>query len=141
MDSAGENTIIVAPGANAGVTVESSQARAAISDSDVLLVQLEIPVTTAVDAARLARDAGSVVIVNASPSGAAPHDLLTLAQLADPGPFEPALALMYGRETLEQAFALFNQDERFFGLTKLGNDFEGSAIHQRLLDAYRKVRG
>lgn len=64
-----------------------------------------------------------------------------LVQLDDPSPFEPALALMYGRETLEQAFALFNQDERFFGLTKLGSDFEGSAIHQRLLEAYRKVRG
>ena len=64
-----------------------------------------------------------------------------LVQLDDPSPFEPALALMYGRETLEQAFALFNQDERFFGLTTLGRDFEGSAIHQRLLDAYRKVRG
>jgi ribosomal protein S12 methylthiotransferase accessory factor len=64
-----------------------------------------------------------------------------LVQLDDPSTFEPALALMYGRETLEQAFALFNQDERFFGLTKLGSDFEGSAIHQRLLDAYRKVRG
>jgi ribosomal protein S12 methylthiotransferase accessory factor len=64
-----------------------------------------------------------------------------LVQLADPAPFEAALALMYGRETLEQAFALFNQDERFFGLTKLGGDFEGSVIHQRLLEAYRKVRG
>jgi len=64
-----------------------------------------------------------------------------LVRLADPGPFEPALALMYGRETLEQAFALFNQDERFFGLTKLGENFEDSAIHRRLLAAYRKVRG
>jgi len=63
-----------------------------------------------------------------------------LAQLDDPSPFEPALALMYGRETLGQAFTLFNQDERFFGLTKLGSNFEGSAIHQRLLEAYRKVR-
>ena len=64
-----------------------------------------------------------------------------LVQLADPAPFEAALALMYGRETLEQAFVLFNQDERFFGLTRLGADFEGSAIHQRLLEAYCKVRG
>lgn len=64
-----------------------------------------------------------------------------LAQLGDPAPFEPALTLMYGRDTLQQAFALFNQDARFFGLTTLGKDFEGSAIHQRLLEAYRKVRG
>ena len=64
-----------------------------------------------------------------------------LAQLDDPSPFESALALLYGRETLQQAFALFNQDERFYGLTTLGDNFEGSAIHQRLLEAYRKVRG
>jgi len=64
-----------------------------------------------------------------------------LVQLDDPDSFEPALALMYGRETLEQAFALFNQDERFFGLTALGENFEGSAMHRRLLEAYRKVRG
>ncbi len=83
VDAAGENTIVVAPGANARLTVQSGPARAVISDSDVLLMQLEIPVTTAIDAARLARDAGSVVIVNASPSGAAPHELLSLAQLAD----------------------------------------------------------
>lgn len=83
VDAAGENTIVVAPGANARLTVDSSPARAVISDSDVLLMQLEIPLTTAIDAARLARDAGSVVIVNASPSGAAPHELLSLAQLAD----------------------------------------------------------
>jgi ribosomal protein S12 methylthiotransferase accessory factor len=63
-----------------------------------------------------------------------------LVRLAEPAPFEPALALLYGGETLNQAFALFNQDERFFGLTTLGADFEGSPIHQRLLAAYRKVR-
>jgi len=64
-----------------------------------------------------------------------------LVQLADPSPFEPALALLYGRETLQHAFSLFNQDKRFFGLCALGKNFEGSAIHQRLLEAYRKVRG
>lgn len=64
-----------------------------------------------------------------------------LVRLDDPDPFEAALVLMYGRETLEKAFALFNQDERFFGLTRLGKNFEGSAIHQRLLEAYCKVRG
>ncbi len=63
-----------------------------------------------------------------------------LAQLDAPSRYETALELMYGRETLDQAFALFNQDERFFGLTALGSNFEGSVIHQRLLEAYRKVR-
>ena len=83
VDAAGENTIVVAPGANARLTIESGEVRSVIADSDVLLLQLEIPVVTAVQAARLARDAGAVVIVNASPTGAKPHDLLTLARLAD----------------------------------------------------------
>jgi ribokinase len=83
VDASGENTIVVAPGANARLTVQSPQARAVISDSDALLLQLEIPVTTAIDAARLARETGALVIVNASPSGSAPHDLISLAQLAD----------------------------------------------------------
>ena len=64
-----------------------------------------------------------------------------LIQLENPSPFEPALALLYGRDTLRHALALVNQEERFFGLTFLGGNFEGSAIHQRLLEAYRKVRG
>ena len=63
-----------------------------------------------------------------------------LVQLEEPSPYEAALALMYGRETLMQAFALFNQEERFFGLNKLGKNFEGSTMHQRLLEAYQKVR-
>ena len=46
-------------------------------------MQLEIPIATAVAAARVARDAGAVVIVNASPAGAEPHDLLALSELAD----------------------------------------------------------
>jgi ribokinase len=83
VDSAGENTIVVAPGANARLTVDSDAARVVISESEVLLLQLEIPVVVAVDAARVARQAGTVVVVNASPAGAKPHDLLALAQLAD----------------------------------------------------------
>jgi ribokinase len=83
VDSSGENTIVVAPAANARLTVESGEARAVISDSDVLLMQLEIPIATAVAAAEIAREAGTVVVVNASPAGVKPHDLLALAQLAD----------------------------------------------------------
>ena len=83
VDSAAENTIVVAPGANAHLTVTSADVRAVIADSDVVLLQLEIPIATAVAAAGVARAAGAVVIVNASPAGAAPHDLLALSELAD----------------------------------------------------------
>jgi ribosomal protein S12 methylthiotransferase accessory factor len=55
--------------------------------------------------------------------------------------FEPLLARRSGCGTLEQAFALFNQDERCFGLSTRGSDFEGSTLQQRMLEAYRRARG
>ena len=83
VDAAAENNIVVAPGANAQLTVDSSDIHAVIADSDVVLLQLEIPIATAIAAARVARAAGTTVIVNASPAGARPHDLLALSELAD----------------------------------------------------------
>ncbi|ORW62934.1 ribokinase [Mycobacterium parmense] len=83
VDAGGENTIVVAPGANGRLTVDAGGARAVITACDVLLVQLEIPVATAVAAARHARSAGAVVMVNASPGGQDPAALAELASLAD----------------------------------------------------------
>jgi ribokinase len=54
-----------------------------IADSDVVLLQLEIPIATAVAAAGVARAADAVVMLNASPTGAEPHHLLALSELAD----------------------------------------------------------
>jgi ribokinase len=83
VDSAGENFIVVAPGANGHLTIDSAALRGLITDCDVLLLQLEIPVTTATAAAREAHSAGATVIVNASPSGADPGELAELAALTD----------------------------------------------------------
>ncbi|MGO4443656.1 ribokinase [Mycobacterium sp. 2YAF39] len=83
VDAAAENNIVVAPGANAQLNVGSADIRAVIADSDVVLLQLEIPIATAIAAARVARAADTTVIVNASPAGARPHDLLALSELAD----------------------------------------------------------
>ncbi len=83
VDSAGENIIVVAPGANARLAIDAAPSRTLVADCDVLLLQLEIPVSTAVVAARAARSAGATVIVNASPSGADPADLSRLAEVTD----------------------------------------------------------
>lgn len=83
VDSAAENTIVVGPGANAHLSVDRAEARSVIAESDVVLMQLEIPIATAVAAAGIARAADAVVMVNASPAGAKPHDLLALSELAD----------------------------------------------------------
>lgn len=77
VDANAENTIVVAPGANAQLQLTR------IPTCDVLLTQLEIPVATALFAAQTASEAGAVVIVNASPSGQDPDALAELAAFAD----------------------------------------------------------
>jgi ribokinase len=83
VDSDGENLIVVAPGANGRLTLDSPRLRRIVADCDVLLVQLEIPITTATAAAREARSVGATVIVNASPSGGDPAELAKLAKATD----------------------------------------------------------
>lgn len=53
--------------------------------------------------------------------------------------FTANLTLMYGALTLAQAELLFNQSEQYFGLINLGDNMEGSRMHQQLLAAYGKV--
>jgi ribokinase len=79
VDARGENMIVVAPGANAHLALNSAGVREVVADCDVLLLQLEIPVSTALAAARIARSAGATVIVNASPASS---DSPALADLA-----------------------------------------------------------
>jgi ribosomal protein S12 methylthiotransferase accessory factor len=70
-------------------------------------------------------------------------DLVQIAQdtiSGDISLFEANLALMYGEATLQQALSLFNQETQYFGLNDLGNNYEGSKMHQQLLAAYEKVR-
>ena len=69
----GENAIVVAAGANARVTVTGPAARR-LSEADVVLAQLEIPVE-AVLAAAAARRRGALLVLNAAPSRALPEAL------------------------------------------------------------------
>ncbi|MEE6178586.1 ribokinase [Mycobacterium sp. 050134] len=83
VDAAGENTIVVSPGANGRLSVDEAQARAALTECDVMLTQLEIPAPTALAAARQARSAGAAVVTNASPAGQDEEALDALAALTD----------------------------------------------------------
>jgi ribokinase len=83
VDAGAENTIVVAPGANGRLNLTTAATRTVVADCDVLLTQLEIPLDTAVAAAREAKTAGAVVMVNASPGGRDPSALAELAELAD----------------------------------------------------------
>ena len=82
VDANAENMIVVAPGANAHLVLDSAAMRDVVAEADVVLLQLEIPVPTAVAAARIGRAAGATVIVNASPPNASPA-MVELAELTD----------------------------------------------------------
>jgi ribokinase len=83
VDTSAENMIVVAPGTNGHLTMDSQRLRDIVADCDVLLLQLEIPLETAIAAARQARAAGATVMVNASPAGADPGALADLAGVTD----------------------------------------------------------
>lgn len=68
VNPAGENTIIVASGANATVHTLREPETAAVLASAVLLMQLELPLDVVTEAALSAHASGTVVMVNAAPA-------------------------------------------------------------------------
>jgi ribokinase len=81
VDRAGENSIIVSPGANRTFIGLTDAEIAAIGAADVLLCQLEIPIETVTAAARAARAAGVRVVLNAAPARELPAELTDAVDL------------------------------------------------------------
>ncbi|WP_324650128.1 ribokinase [Georgenia sp. H159] len=69
----GENTIIVAPGANSLVEVGGAQAER-LAEADVVLAQLEVPLDV-ITAAAAARRPGALFVLNAAPSRELPPEV------------------------------------------------------------------
>ena len=75
VDDAGENTITVIAGANAAVAADFVPA-AALGPAAIVVMPLEIPLSTVAAVAAHARAAGARVIVNAAPAAALPATTL-----------------------------------------------------------------
>ena len=89
VDARGENHIIVVPGANASLTPERlMRHRDRLASASVVLLQLEVPLATVCAAARLAREAGAIVILDPAPAQAVPRELLTDATFVTPNETE-----------------------------------------------------
>lgn len=72
----GENSIAVAPGANARLSPKDiERAEEAFKGADVVLLQLEIPLETVTAAAKLAKKHGASVILNPAPAQKLPSEL------------------------------------------------------------------
>ncbi len=94
VDAKGENTIVVASGANGRLTSEDvKNAEAEITDADILLMQLETPMEPMITAAQMAHDKGKMVILNPAPAPKEPlpPDLLKNIDLIIPNETEAAL--------------------------------------------------
>ncbi|KQQ10188.1 ribokinase [Rathayibacter sp. Leaf296] len=76
VDDAGENAIVVDSGANAAFTGLTGAEEEVVAGASALLLQLEVPQETVLAAARAARAAGVVTILNAAPIGPLPDELL-----------------------------------------------------------------
>jgi len=77
VDSSGENCIVVASGANAFLnTSDIDKASAEIEGSDLILMQLEIPIETVEYVAEIAYKKGIKVILNPAPARALSNNLL-----------------------------------------------------------------
>jgi ribokinase len=76
VDDAGENTIVVVPGANAELTVTAAE----LAGADAVLCQLEVPVGT-VAAAAAATPPGALFCLNTAPAGPVPDAVLDRADL------------------------------------------------------------
>lgn len=81
VDRAAENFIVVAPGANTGLTDLDAADEAAIGAADVLLLQLEVPLPTVLAAADRARAQRTTVVLNAAPATPLPAQLLDLVDV------------------------------------------------------------
>lgn len=82
VSDAGENSIIVVPGANATVTIDELPA------ARVVLAQLEVPLDTVRRAFQLARAAGVTTVLNPAPAQPLPPDLLALCDVVVPNEHE-----------------------------------------------------
>lgn len=91
VDKKGENSIVVAPGANAGLTIDDmEQALPAIADADFVLMQLETPVNVVEYVAAYAASVHTPVVLNPAPAAPLSEKLLSHIDILTPNETEAA---------------------------------------------------
>jgi ribokinase len=88
VEHGGANRIVVVPGANGRLTGLTDADRASIREADLLLLQLEVPLETVIEAARMARAADTRVVLTPAPARALPDELLELVDVLVPNEHE-----------------------------------------------------
>lgn len=103
VDETGQNSIIVAPGANYKLTPERvAAAWEHLPTPDAVVAQLEVPLDSIVKTAQLAKSSGAPFILNPAPGGALPETLFQDVDVLVPNETEAALLTGKPIETFEQ---------------------------------------
>ncbi len=104
IDAKGQNTIVVASGANLRVTAEDVAATEVIfQDAALLLIQLECPLPAVTKAIELAKKHGLIVVLNPAPAQPLSNELLSQVDYLVPNQIE--LAMLTGYDDIGQAVA------------------------------------
>lgn len=92
VDDNGQNSIVLAGGANDCLSpAHIDAARELIEQSDIVVLQLEVPMQTVVHAIKLARSLGKTVVLNPAPAAKVPADVLALVDYLIPNEIEAAM--------------------------------------------------
>jgi ribokinase len=91
VESSGDNSIVVVPGANGTVHEPVAGLDTALADADLLLLQLELPLDAVADGARAARAGGVKVVLTPAPAQPLPGDLLESVDLMLPNEHEASV--------------------------------------------------
>lgn len=112
VEDSGENEIIVIPGANGKIDeTDVKRLKEILTGKTALLLQLEIPISAVVAAAKAAKDAGVMVILDPAPAqGNIPEEIYPLIDIITPNEVE-AVQLV--------GFAIDNQESAIQAATKL----------------------
>ncbi len=102
VDSRGQNSIVLSPGANSKVA-EGDVKAAFFSDASLLLLQFEIPMEAVLHSARLAKKQGLRVLINPAPAQAVPDELFRNSDFFVPN--ETELSILTGKPVSGQASA------------------------------------
>lgn len=93
-EQTGQNSIVVASGANGNLTCEDvKNAEDDIKSADVLLVQLEIPIETVQYALELAKKHGVLTVLNPAPAQALSNEMLSLVDVITPNESETEILI------------------------------------------------
>jgi ribokinase len=104
IDASGDNSIVIIPQANMALSFENiDQAESSIADSDVLVLQCEVPMEANQRAAEIANKTDTLVILNPAPACEIPDALLSLVDIITPNESETEILTGMPTETDNQA--------------------------------------